>query len=55
VINRNEQAKAVKMDRFKECTNGYTSVLDVLYGRILTISSELNIPARTAGIYELKK
>lgn len=54
VINRNEQEKMVKMDRFAECTAGYSEGLDVLSGKSLMLGKEMNFPARTVTIYELK-
>ena len=55
VINRNEQEKLVKMDRFAECTHGYTSGFDVVYGRSVSLGQEMSFPARSATVYELKK
>jgi neopullulanase len=55
VINRNEQEKLIKMDRFVECTLGYTSGFDVVYGRLVSLGQEISFPARSATVYELKK
>ncbi len=55
VINRNDQQKTVIMNRFAECTQGFSSGFDVIYGRSVSLGQEMSFPARSATVYELKK
>ncbi|NTW24044.1 MAG: glycoside hydrolase family 13 protein [Lentimicrobium sp.] len=55
VINRNTKDKVLNMSRFAEGTAGYTAGLDVVNGNSVVLGAEMNFPARTATVYELKK
>ena len=55
VINRNDQETVVKMNRFAECTHGFSSCLEVIGNKTITLGQEMNFPARSATLYELKK
>jgi len=55
VINRNDKDKIVKTGRFAECLKGYSVGLDVVSGNTVPLAAEMNFPARTATVYDLKK
>jgi glycosidase len=55
IINRNPEQKVLKTSRYEECINGYATAFEVLTGRLVSLSGEVVLPARTALVYELKK
>jgi len=54
ILNKNNEAKTIKTDRFKEVISGYVSGKEVISGKLIHDISTVNVPAKTAVIIELK-
>lgn len=55
ILNKNNEAKNIKTDRFKEVINGYKSGKEIISGEIISDLSEVTVPAKSAVIVELNK
>ena len=55
VINNNTTAQKVNLSRFHEQINGYRSANEVLNGQVISLDKEVEINAKSALIFELKK
>ena len=55
VINNNTTAQKVNLSRFHEQINGYRSASEVLNGQVISLDKEVEINAKSALIFELKK
>jgi glycosidase len=55
ILNKNETAKTVKTERFKEVIADYKSGKEVISGKTLSDISEVVVPAKSAVIVELSK
>ncbi|MDX1286081.1 MAG: cyclomaltodextrinase C-terminal domain-containing protein, partial [Draconibacterium sp.] len=54
ILNKNEEAKTIKTDRFSEVINGFTSGKEIISGKTISDISEVVVPAKSAIIVELK-
>ena len=54
ILNKNDEAKTIKTNRFKEVISGYTSGKEIISGNTISDISELVVPAKSAVIVELK-
>jgi glycosidase len=54
VLNKNRQPYALALDRFDEMLEGVTSGTDVLSGKSCALEGELELPARSVLVLELK-
>lgn len=54
IYNSNEKAADLSTNRFAERTNGFTKALNVMTGEQLNNINNLNLPAKSATILELK-
>lgn len=55
VLNKNKEAKTIKTDRFAEVLHGYTAGTEIISGTEINDLSEVQVPARSAIIVELRK
>lgn len=55
ILNKNEEAKTIKTDRFEEVISGYNSGKEVISGTSISDISEVVVPAKSAVIVELSK
>jgi glycosidase len=55
VVNSSKAASTLKMQRFQEMTGTYNSMLNVMTEKGERLSSEINVPALSFQMYELKK
>jgi glycosidase len=55
VVNSSKSTSTLKMERFKEMTGTYNTILNVMTEKGERLSSEINIPALSFQMYELKK
>ena len=53
VLNTNDKKVTHPLARYAERTSGFKNVKDVLSGQTVSISSELELPANSIGIFEL--
>lgn len=53
VMNKNEEAKELKTDRFAEMIQGKRKATNVLTGEAVEIASKLKVPGKTAVILEI--
>jgi neopullulanase len=53
LMNGNRSSEKIDLSRFKELDNAATTANEVTTGRSMTLKSSLEIPARTAWIFEL--
>ena len=54
VINKNKQAKTLVTERFSEIIGGFSSGREIINSYELTDISEIQVPAKSAMIIELK-
>jgi hypothetical protein len=54
ILNKNNEAKTIKTDRFKEVISGYISGKEIISDKLINDISTVNVPAKTAVIIELK-
>lgn len=55
VLNTNDKKVTHPLARYAERTSGFKNVKDVLSGQTVSISSELELPANSIGIFELRR
>ncbi|MBE7179029.1 MAG: cyclomaltodextrinase C-terminal domain-containing protein, partial [Mucilaginibacter polytrichastri] len=55
LYNGNEKEQAIKLNRFDEVLNGYSSATEITTGQKLSKLDAVKIPAKTAWIFELEK
>ncbi len=55
ILNKNEEDKTIKTDRFEEVISGYSSGKEIISGRTISDISEVVVPAKSAVIVELGK
>jgi hypothetical protein len=55
VINNNTSAQKINLSRFHEQISGYRSANEVLNGQVIYLDKEVEINAKSALIFELKK
>lgn len=53
VSNSNDKPVNIKMDRFVERTSGFSSFREVFSGSTFSVSTDLALPAKGSGVYEL--
>lgn len=54
VMNQNDSAKSLEMSRFEEFTKGYSSLMDIETDQPVEMKQQLEVPAKTTWILELK-
>lgn len=54
VVNQNDAAKTLKMDRFSERTSGYSTGMDPVTMEQVRLGTELSVPAKSSMILQLK-
>ena len=55
VANSNAIPVNIKMDRFAERTNGFTSIKDIFSEVTFSVAKDISLPAKGSGVYELLK
>jgi serine protease inhibitor ecotin len=55
VINNNTSAQKINLSRFHEQISGYRSANEVLNDQVISLDKEVEINAKSALIFELKK
>lgn len=55
ILNKNDEARTIKTDRFEEVISGYTSGKEIISGQNISDLSEVVVPAKSAVIVELSK
>jgi glycosidase len=55
IMNSNEEAQSLAVDRFKERMNGFVNAVNVVSGEQVNAQEPIKIPGKTTWILELKK
>ncbi|WP_462250655.1 glycoside hydrolase family 13 protein [Ekhidna sp.] len=55
VMNRNEESKTFKRDRFAEILDSYNSGINVISGNTIDINSDFQVGPKQTAVFELKK
>ena len=55
VLNKNDDAVALKLDRFEERLAGYRTATDVVSGETRELGEALQLPARSVLVLDLGK
>jgi hypothetical protein len=54
VLNRNPEAKALELARFRERLEGFEQLQDVVSGETMPLAEQLQVPARSVAVSELR-
>ena len=55
VMNRNEETKSIKRDRFKEFLDKYTTGVNVMDGSTIDVKSDFEVGPKKTAVFELKR